>query len=61
LTLPGAPPAGGRPRIVAIHPSRRAFVHHREELRGGEIGRSKIEDGLAVVAQVSRTKARFTE
>jgi hypothetical protein len=50
-----------RQRADALHPAWRAFIRHCELLRHGEIERLKIQDGLPVLAEVSRTKVRFTE
>jgi hypothetical protein len=45
---------------MSLHPAWRAFVHFCGELRHGEIERLKIQDGLPVLAEVTKKKVRFT-
>jgi len=43
-----------------LHPAWRAFVRFCGELRHGEIERLKIQDGLPVLAEVTKKKVKFT-
>jgi len=54
--------AGGNsaPRPVALDPAWLAFVRYCKELRYGEIERLSIQDGLPVLAEVTKKKVRFT-
>jgi len=43
----------------SLHPAWRAFVRYCAELQHGEIEILKIQDGLPVLAEVTRKKVRF--
>jgi hypothetical protein len=43
----------------ALHPSWRAFIEYCAELQHGEIETLKIQDGLPVLAEVTRKKVKF--
>lgn len=43
----------------ALHPAWRAFVRYCAELQHGEIEVLKIQDGLPVLAEVTRKKVKF--
>jgi hypothetical protein len=45
---------------AALHPSWSAFVRYCEKLRYGEIERLKIQDGLPVLAEVTKKKIKFS-
>ena len=51
--LPGAGPD------AALHVAWLAFVRFCQELRHGEIERLKIQDGLPVLAEVTKKKIKF--
>lgn len=42
-----------------LHPAWRAFLRFCRELRHGEIERLKIQDGLPVLAEVTKKKVKF--
>jgi hypothetical protein len=42
-----------------LHPAWRAFVRYCAELQHGEIETLKIQDGLPVLAEVTRKKVKF--
>jgi len=44
---------------VDLHPLWRAFVRYCGELQHGEIERLKIQDGLPVLAEVTKKKVKF--
>ena len=44
----------------SLHPAWRAFVRYCFELRHGEIERLKIQNGLPMIAEVTREKIKFT-
>lgn len=44
----------------ALHPAWRAFLRFCEELRHGEIERLKIQDGLPVLAEMTKKKIKFS-
>ena len=44
----------------SLHPSWRVFIHHCVELQHGEIEVLKIQDGLPVLAEITRKKIKFT-
>jgi hypothetical protein len=46
-------------RIERLHSSWLAFIHYCAELQHGEIERLKIQDGLPVLAEVTRKKVKF--
>jgi len=53
------PTTGERFAINSLHPAWRALVRYCVDLRHGEIERLKIQDGLPVLAEVTRKKIRF--
>jgi hypothetical protein len=53
------PTTGERFAVNSLHPAWRALVLHCADLRHGEIERLKIQDGLPVLAEVTRKKIRF--
>ena len=53
------PTTGERFAVNSLHPAWRALVRHCADLRHGEIERLKIQDGLPVLAEVTRKKIRF--
>jgi hypothetical protein len=42
-----------------LHPAWRAFVRYCMELQHGEIGLLKIQDGLPVLAEITKKKIKF--
>jgi hypothetical protein len=42
-----------------LHPAWKAFTRFCEELQFGEIERLKIQDGLPVLAEVTKKKVKF--
>ena len=46
--------------FMTLHPSWRAFVHYCAELEHGEIEILKIQDGLPVLAEITRKKIKFS-
>ena len=53
------PTTGERFAVNSLHPAWRALVRHCADLQHGEIERLKIQDGLPVLAEVTRKKIRF--
>ena len=51
----GERPASAR----ALHPAWVAFIRYCTELKHGEIGRLSIQDGLPVLAEVTKEKVKF--
>jgi hypothetical protein len=49
---------GSRPDRL-FHPAWRAFVRYCTELQHGEISVLKIQDGLPVLAEVTKKKVKF--
>ena len=43
-----------------LHPAWSAFLRYCQELRHGEIECLKIQDGLPVLAEVTKKKVKFT-
>ncbi len=43
----------------ALHPAWRYFLRFCEQLQHGEIERLKIQDGLPVLAEVTKKKVKF--
>ena len=43
----------------SLHPAWRAFVRYCADLQHGEIELLKIQDGLPVLAEVTRKKVKF--
>ena len=50
---------GERLAVNSLHPAWRELVRYCAELRHGEIEVLKIQDGLPVLAEVTRKKIRF--
>jgi hypothetical protein len=44
----------------SLHPVWRAFVRYCLEMRHGEIEKLKIQDGLPVLAELTKKKVKFT-
>ena len=44
---------------AALHPAWRAFVCYCAELQHGEIEKLRIQDGLPMLAEVTRKKVKF--
>jgi hypothetical protein len=44
----------------SLHPAWRTFVQYCLRLQHGEIEKLKIQDGLPVIAEVTRHKVKFT-
>lgn len=66
LAVPDAPRGDARgpeaaelARPTPLHPAWNALIRHCREMRHGEIERLVIQDGLPVLAEVSRKKVRF--
>jgi hypothetical protein len=53
------PTTGERFAANSLHPAWRALVRYCGDLRHGEIEQLKIQDGLPVLAEVTRKKIRF--
>jgi len=49
----------GSDRPRPLHPAWFSFIRHCHELRHGEIERLVIQDGLPVLAEVTRRKVKF--
>jgi hypothetical protein len=49
---------GARP--APLHPAWQAFLRFCAELRHGEIERLSIQDGLPVLAEMTKKKIKFT-
>jgi hypothetical protein len=58
--MPGV--AGGNTpvRLTALPPAWAAFVRYCAELKYGEIERLSIQDGLPVLAEMTKKKIKFT-
>ena len=50
---------GERFAVNSLHPAWRALARYCADLRHGEIERLKIQDGLPVLAEVTRQKIKF--
>jgi hypothetical protein len=48
------------PVDALIHPAWRSFIRYCAELQHGEIEILKIQDGLPVLAEVTKKKVKFT-
>jgi hypothetical protein len=59
LSGPDGLGAGQFPPELAVHPAWRAFLRFCSELKHGEIERLKIQDGLPVLAEVTKKKVKF--
>jgi hypothetical protein len=55
-SLAAREPQGG---VEDLHPAWRAFMRYCRELRFGEIEQLKIQDGLPVLAEVTKKKVKF--
>ena len=44
---------------MTIHPAWRSFIRYCAELGYGEIEQLKIQDGLPVLAEITKKKVRF--
>jgi len=53
------PANGERFAVNSLHPAWQELVRYCADLRHGEIGLLKIQDGLPVLAEVTRKKIRF--
>jgi hypothetical protein len=51
----------GYGRFIHIHPAWFSFIKYCESLKYGEIERLKVQDGIPVMAEVVRSKVRFTD
>ena len=51
--------AGERFAVSSLHPAWRALVRYCAELQHGEIERLKIQDGLPMMAEVTKKKIKF--
>jgi hypothetical protein len=47
-------------RTAPLHPAWQAFLRFCAELRHGEIERLSIQDGLPVLAEMTKKKIKFT-
>ena len=47
------------PRHEPLHPAWFAFIRHCQSLGHGEIERLVIQDGLPILAEVTRKKVKF--
>jgi hypothetical protein len=43
----------------SLHPAWRAFIFYCRELQHGEIASLRIQDGLPVIAEVTKRKIKF--
>jgi hypothetical protein len=50
-----------RPEAKEVHPAWREFMRFCQEMGHGEIERLVIQDGLPVLAQMTRQKVKFTK
>ncbi|MGH6628254.1 MAG: hypothetical protein ACREB3_00820 [Burkholderiales bacterium] len=48
------------PSAPEVHPVWQAFMRFCRELRHGEIDQLKIQDGLPLLAEVTKKKVKFT-
>ena len=46
---------------VRLHPAWRAFIQYCRDMRHGEIERLSIQDGMPVLAEVTKRKVKFTQ
>jgi hypothetical protein len=53
-------PASDRARAIGVHPAWRAFMRFCADLRHGEISQLKIQDGLPLLAEVTKKKVKFS-
>jgi hypothetical protein len=49
----------GNATNMELHPAWRAFVNYCADLKHGEIDLLKIQDGLPVLAEITRKKVKF--
>jgi hypothetical protein len=54
------PTATGALPASTVHPAWLAFIRFCRELRHGEIDQLKIQDGLPLLAEVTKKKVKFT-
>lgn len=47
--------------VSLSHPAWRSFMQYCHKLQHGEIERLKIQDGLPVLAEITRKKVKFTD
>lgn len=57
---PGALPGISRLSSSNLHPVWQGFLRFCQELQFGEIERLKIQDGLPILAEVTKKKVKFT-
>ncbi len=50
-----------RDRYVRLHPAWCAFIRYCQDLRFGEVGRLKIQDGLPIIAEEVKQKVKFID
>lgn len=58
-TIPDDLLAAQRQISHSLHPAWRAFLRFCAELKHGDIERLKIQDGLPVLAEVTKKKVKF--
>jgi len=51
--------AGHTVAVSSLHPAWRALIRYCSDMKHGEIDRLKIQDGLPVIAEVTRQKIKF--
>ncbi len=56
----GAGGGGTTARTSVLHPAWTAFVRYCAEVKYGEIERLSIQDGLPVLAEMTKKKIKFT-
>ena len=49
----------GQQLAASLHPAWRTFIHYCREMQHGEIEVLKIQDGLPVIAEVTKKKVKF--
>jgi hypothetical protein len=59
-TIPDDLRAGQGQLSHSLHPAWRAFLRFCAELKHGDIERLKIQDGLPVLAEVTKKKVKFS-
>jgi hypothetical protein len=57
---PVSPPISSAVEEKALSPAWREFINFCRELRHGEIERLSIQDGLPVMAELTKKKVKFT-
>jgi hypothetical protein len=58
---PIAPPVTPKPADAALPAAWTSFIRYCRELGHGEIEQLRIQDGVPVLAELTRKKVRFTE